>query len=275
MAEEIPLFPTSLVARSDAELLRLALRAHLHQPAVALWRATEFRMLRDIAFGTPVLDLGCGSGEVAKVVLRSHWPLDGLELLPAEARAARSTGPYRAVVRADGGRAPLASGAYATVYSHSVLEHIPDDLGAVREASRLLRPGGRLVFTVPAPAFAQRVREGPGGAAAFQALDARLGHHHYRSLEEWRSILDGVSCDLVASDGHLPAATQRAWRRLDELMIRRLAGRRLLDWFRGLHRRRLVPAEAWVAVWSGLLWRPFRRRVDEPGGHLVVAQRRT
>ena len=64
--------PTALAARSDAELLRLALRAHLHQPAIALWRATEFVMLRDVAFGAPVLDLGCGNGEVARTVLRSH-----------------------------------------------------------------------------------------------------------------------------------------------------------------------------------------------------------
>ena len=269
-----PLFPTSLVARSDAELLRLALRAHLHQPAVALWRATELVMLRQTMFGVPVLDLGCGTGEVARVVLRSHWPLDGLELLANEVRVARASGVYRAVLRADATRAPVSAGAYATVFSQSVLEHIPNDLGVLREAARMLRAGGRLVFTVPSPHFAERIRNGPGGQAALDATNQRLGHHHYRSLEEWRELLDDLGITVVETAGHLPSATQRAWQRLDGLMVRRVGGRRMLDWLRVLHCRRLIPAAAWVAVWTAILWRPFSRRVDEPGGYLIVGERR-
>ena len=265
-------FPTALVARSDAELLGLALRAHPHQPAIALWRATEFAMLRDIRLAAPVLDLGCGTGEVARSVLRSHWPVDGLELVANEARVANTSGVFRAVMRADGTRLPVASAAYGAVYSHSVLEHIPSDLDVVREAARVLRPGGRLVFTVPAPAFAERIKR-ESGNAALASTNARLGHYHYRSLEEWTDRLAERGLTVVGSRGHLPAATQRTWRRLDELMVRRIAGRRVLDWFRGLHRRRLVPLPLWLVLWSALLWRPFRRRVHEPGGYLIVAER--
>ena len=266
-------FPTALVARSDAEILRLALRAHPHQPAIALWRATEFAMLRDATFAAPVLDLGCGTGEVARCVLRSHWPVDGLELVPSEARVAHASDIYRAVIRADGSSLPLASATYGAVYSHSVLEHIPDDLGAVAEAARVLRPGGRLVFTVPAPAFAARI-ERESGADALASTNARLSHYHYRALEEWTARLDELGLQVVTSRGHLPAATQRTWRRLDELMVRRVGGRRVLDWFRGLQRRRLVPLLLWVGLWSALLWQPLRRPVQEPGGYLIVAERR-
>jgi SAM-dependent methyltransferase len=265
-------FPTALAARSDAEILRLALRAHPHQPAIALWRATEFAMLREVTFANPVLDLGCGTGEVARCVLRSHWPVDGLEFVANEARVAHASGVYRAVMRADGTKLPVASAAYGAVYSHSVLEHIPDDLGAVREAARVLQPGGRLLFTVPAPAFAARI-QAESGAAALASTNARLGHFHYRALEEWTERLDEHGLTVVASRGHLPAATQRTWRRLDELMVRRVGGRRVQDWFRGLHRRRLVPPPLWIALWAALLWRPFRRPVREPGGYLIVAER--
>ena len=265
-------FPTALVARSDAEILRLAVQAHPHQPAVALWRATEFAMLRTVTFAAPVLDLGCGTGEVARCVLRSHWPVDGLELVADEARVAHESGVYRSVMRADGTTLPAASATYGAVYSHSVLEHIPDDQGAVREAARALRPGGRLVFTVPSPAFAARIKAESGGAA-LEATNARLGHFHYRSLEEWTTCLGESGLVVIASHGHLPAATQRTWRSLDELLIRRIGGRRILDWIRGLQRRRVLPISLWVAMWSALLWRPFRRPVEEPGGFLIVAER--
>lgn len=267
-------FPTALVARGNAEILRLAVQAHPHQPAIALWRATEFAMLRNVTFAAPVLDLGCGTGEVARCVLSSHWPVDGLEFVSREARVAHASGAYRAVLRADGAKLPVASAAYGAVYSHSVLEHIPDDLRAVAEAARVLRPGGRLVFTVPAPAFAERIQRA-SGAAALASTNARLGHFHYRSLEEWTERLDQRGLEVVASRGHLPAATQRTWQRLDELMVQRVRGRRTLDWFRGLQRRRLVPLPLWVGVWSALLWRPFRRPVEEPGGYLIVAERRS
>jgi SAM-dependent methyltransferase len=39
---------------------------------------------------------------------------------------------------------------YAAVVAYNVLEHVPDDLGAVRAFARLLRPGGRVVIVVPA-----------------------------------------------------------------------------------------------------------------------------
>ena len=267
-----PPLPTALAGRSDRELLRLAIEAHLHQPAIALWRATEFAMLREVEFGAPVLDLGCGGGAVAGVVLHDHWPRDGLELLASEARAARALGVYRGVIRSDATRAPLAAGIYATVFSQSVLEHIPDDRAAVREAARALAPGGRLVFTVPSPAFAERIRHGPGGEAALQATNDRLGHFHYRSLDDWAALLNACGLGIVGTGGHLPARTQHAWQRLDALMTHRLGRRRILDIFRALHRRRLVPRSAWIAAWTAMLWRPFRRPVDDPGGFLIVAQ---
>ena len=191
---------------------------------------------------------------------------------PSEARAARDLGVYRGVIRSDATRAPLAAGAYATVFSQSVLEHIPDDRAAVREAARALAPGGRLVITVPAPAFAERIRGGPGGEAELRATNDRLGHFHYHSLDEWGAMLGACGLAIVTTGGHLPARTQRAWQRLDGLMTRRLGRRRLLDTFRALHRRRLVPRAAWIAAWTAILWRPYRRPVDDPGGYLIVAQ---
>ena len=267
-------FPTALVARSDLEILKLALRSHLHQPAIALWRATEFVMLRNVCFPSPVLDLGCGNGEVARSVLQSHWPLDGLEFVPYEAQRAGTSTVYRFVIHASAIESPILSGSYGSVYSHSVLEHIPDDLAAIAEAARVLRPGGRLIFTVPAPAFASRIRI-DRGEQALADINRRLGHYHYRTLDEWTTQLGQHGLEVVTTDGHLPVATQKAWLRLDALMVQRVRGRRVLDWLRAFHRRQLLPVPLWVTLWSGLLWRSFRHPIDEPGGYLIVAELRS
>jgi SAM-dependent methyltransferase len=52
---------------------------------------------------------------------------------------------------ADGRELPFADGRFDHAYSISVLEHIPDDgdLTALRELARVVKPGGRVVLTLP------------------------------------------------------------------------------------------------------------------------------
>jgi SAM-dependent methyltransferase len=51
-----------------------------------------------------------------------------------------------------------------SIYSANVLEHVPDDLGLLEHAARVLRPGGRFVAVVPA------------GAWLYAPFDAAVGH---------------------------------------------------------------------------------------------------
>ncbi len=48
-----------------------------------------------------------------------------------------------------GGRIPLPDGCADVVTSFTVLEHVPDERAALAEMRRVLRPGGRLIISVP------------------------------------------------------------------------------------------------------------------------------
>jgi SAM-dependent methyltransferase len=50
--------------------------------------------------------------------------------------------------------APFAPNSFEIITSISVIEHIPDDIGAIRRLWDLLRPGGRLLISVPCAAKA-------------------------------------------------------------------------------------------------------------------------
>jgi len=60
---------------------------------------------------------------------------------------------------------PIAeTGAYSSVVACNVLEHVPDDVGALRAFAGLVRPGGRVVLVVPA------------FPSAMSAFDRAIGH---------------------------------------------------------------------------------------------------
>lgn len=144
--------------------------------AHSFWRAQEVTLFRRHAglVRPPVLDLGCGDGCFG---LLAGWPADttGVDFDEASLRVRARVCPTAVNVRADAGQLPLPAEAYATCVSNSVGEHLPDLDAWLREMHRVLRPGGRLVFTMTLGTFSAQLRSLTGEADARGWLD-RFGH---------------------------------------------------------------------------------------------------
>jgi ubiquinone/menaquinone biosynthesis C-methylase UbiE len=97
-----------------------------------------------------LLDIGTGTGRVLELLaprVREALGVDASKAMLALARA-RLSGPgfaHCAVRLADMYRLPLADRGFDTVVLQMVLHHAEDPEGAVREATRVLAPGGRLL----------------------------------------------------------------------------------------------------------------------------------
>lgn len=99
--------------------------------------------------GARVVDVGCGTGFVLERLL-DHFDASGLE--PDASVRSRAAEPARSRVRAgstDDLRA-VEPGSFDAVLLLDVLEHLDDDVGALRAVRTLLRPGGFVLATVPA-----------------------------------------------------------------------------------------------------------------------------
>ncbi len=118
----------------------------------ALLRSVEARFFQQLAVEEPLLDLGCGDGHFASMTF-DHRLTAGIDPWWRPLKKAVRSGAYRLPTLALGDAMPFADGAFATVISNSVLEHIPDVQPVLDEAARVLRPGGRLIITFPSDNF--------------------------------------------------------------------------------------------------------------------------
>jgi SAM-dependent methyltransferase len=104
-------------------------------------------LLRQVQARGRILDLGCGTGGVLQ-----HLGVfgDAIGLDPAPEAALYCRRRDVPMVVGSGMDLPFASASFDAVLALDVIEHVPDDVALLREAHRVLRPGGVLVVTVPA-----------------------------------------------------------------------------------------------------------------------------
>jgi len=101
-----------------------------------------------LAPGTEILDAGCGSGR-NMVDLARYGPVTGLEIADASVHWARNRG-IGEVIQGSIMEAPFPDGRFDFAVCLDVLEHIDDELHALRELRRVMRADATLLVTVPA-----------------------------------------------------------------------------------------------------------------------------
>ena len=95
-----------------------------------------------------ILDAGCGSGR-NMIELARHGTVSGIELSDTSVDVARTRGAGE-VIAGSVLEMPFDGDSFDLSVCLDVIEHLEDDLGALRELRRVLAPGGSLLVTVPA-----------------------------------------------------------------------------------------------------------------------------
>jgi ubiquinone/menaquinone biosynthesis C-methylase UbiE len=128
-----------------------------------LWHRTLidpglFRMLGKLPKGHRVLDLGCGNGYLARRLARAGAAVVGIdrsaELLAQARRSERAEPLGITYLRSDAEHLDrLKDASFDLAFSNMALMDIKNAGGAIREVGRVVRPGGRFVFSISHPCF--------------------------------------------------------------------------------------------------------------------------
>ena len=233
-------------------------KIHAVQPATALWRVFEVEVVRArLNGGGRALDLGCGDGSLATLLFENVSTLEwtGLDLNERDVSLARHRDVYTSLVVGSAAAIPAADASFDLVFSNSALEHMPALDTVIGEVARVLKPGGRLVFTVPSASFRgqllwPRLLRSVGLASLARAyvehIDRRIAHVNYLSAEEWVLLLDRHGLVATSTVPYLSRNTVAAW----ETLSNATGGLAY-----ALVRGRKTPRDIQLA--SGLLQRPI------------------
>jgi SAM-dependent methyltransferase len=108
----------------------------------------------------PVLEAGCGFGVELVRLRRRGIDAIGIDYVGSPLRKLKESDSGHPVAEADVHRIPFKSGAFSAYLSFGVVEHFSfGPAPALLEAHRVLRDGGALVLTVPAPNVIRRLAD--------------------------------------------------------------------------------------------------------------------
>ena len=97
----------------------------------------------------PILDIGCGTGIILKILER-FGPAYGVELSWEAIRFLRRR-DLNLIARSDANQClPFKNDTFSTIICLDVLEHLENDFKLLKEMFRVCKPGGHVVVTVPA-----------------------------------------------------------------------------------------------------------------------------
>ena len=166
------------------------------------------------------LEAGCGPAANALNIAKLGLEVAGVDLTREAVEAAREAFARHGLdgdfVVGDMRQLPFRDGSFEFVYAGGVVEHFRESRRAVSEMARVLRPGGRVLFTVPALTFSYPYLFLRGSVPALPYVEDVASFVHFRLLRGKLASF-GYERSFLARDVRRLLADAQ----LDDIVVRR------------------------------------------------------
>ncbi len=144
------------------------------------------RLLDDLLEGQDhpaMLDVGCGTGATVSLLER-YGTVTAIDVSVQAIQYCKEQGRSR-LCQADGSCLPFADESFDLVTALDLLEHVEDESEGLRELSRVLKSGGRILLSVPAFMF------------LWSDFDRFSGHYRRYSKRELRRSVEEAGFEVT------------------------------------------------------------------------------
>ena len=118
-----------------------------YAPNFRRWMAEQ---LRDLPPPAEVLEVGCGDASFTKELVKYSPAVTAIDISSAQIEENKSRFSGITFLQHDVAlQFPFADNTFSAIWCSEVLEHLFDPAFALREMHRVMKPGGRLLVTVP------------------------------------------------------------------------------------------------------------------------------
>lgn len=195
--------------------------------------------------GRATLEIGCGEGRVCRDLATRGHRVTGIDGSPTLVGLAREADPAGSYDVADAAALPFGDGAFDLVVAYNSLMDVDDLTGTVREAARVLQPGGRLCACVTHPLadagrFTRRDADAPFviegsylGRKPFEGAFERNGvtmtfrgwvypiETYFAALAEAWLLIETLAEPAVPDDAVNRDPAERRWQRIPAFLFLR------------------------------------------------------
>ena len=195
----------------------LADKRWLYRPWLPFLKAVEGDAFSRYELLPPASDLACGDGTFAistcdrKINVGLDLDMESLT---------RANGKYRSIIQADATRLPFKEKTFQTIISSCAVEHIPNLKDLLSEIYKVLKPGGKFIFSIPSVNFGDMLLK----TRLLRALglekqadeyvkdkNCRSVHIHLYELKEWEAILTSCNFKLLSHEYCLSNKVMLLW----------------------------------------------------------------
>jgi len=245
--------------------------------SMALWRACEYYIYNKYASEIiqPILDLGCGDGIFADSIT-SGTIHTGIDISSSAIKKAAKLKKHRHLYLGNAENLPFGNNIYSTVVSNCVLEHIPNIEQVVTEVWRVLKPGGKFIFTVPSENYNEfllgttllrKIGLNLLAKKYINFINATGGQIHCWDIRHWQKLLQSKSFKVIMYEYFMPRKAMHIYDLMGIFRPFMLLNLYLFD------RRTILPRNIHCRIWKKTFKEIASANPELGGGLWVLAQK--
>jgi len=243
-------------------------------PMDSIIRGYEAVIWQKYKFNPKVLDIGIGDGRYDALVFKGRVVDVGIDPDKDSLVKIKKVKLFKKILCESAEKMSFENSSFSTVVSNSTIEQIDEDIETVKEISRVIKKGGKFLFTVPTPEFNTYLKKCGMTAKKINKFNNRAFHKHFRNFAEWKKILIRNSLQIDYYRYYFPIDIFRTYILLYKIYTFVPFRRELWSYLQDSPIGKLYPKKLINFLIYGLVKRQFENSIDKEGCLLFISAKK-